>query len=204
LPDGTQLRVSWYHPALIYEGQVMCCISEPKTWTVLEDQAKRMQAAWGAKAYMMGFDEIRALGWDRSCEKKRMTPGALIGEAAKRCRKLIAGSTAYVWSDMFDPHHNAVARDYYLVKGDLRGSWEGLPKDVVVVNWNFDKRAESLKFFAKEGHRQVIAGYYDADPAQITKWLDAAKGVEGVEGVMYTTWRGNYADLERFAELVRG
>ena len=95
---------------------------------------------------------------------------------------MLAGATAYTWSDMFDPHHNAVKKDYYLVAGDLGGSWDGLSKDVVIVNWNFDKRDASLKFFADRGHRQVIAGYYDADPAQVKKWLSLGGQGEGSGG----------------------
>ena len=79
---------------------------------------------------------------------------------------------------MFDPNHNAVAKDYYLVNGPLTGSWEGLDKDVIIVPWYFAKRAESLKFFADRGHQQVIAGYYDAKPERIKEWLDAATRLE--------------------------
>jgi hypothetical protein len=50
----------------------------------------------------------------------------------------------------------------------------------------------------------VIAGYYDHDPGQIREWLKAADGVPSVLGVMYTTLRGAYGDLEKFAEAVRG
>ena len=28
LPEGTKLRVSWYHPAIVYDGQVSACIAE--------------------------------------------------------------------------------------------------------------------------------------------------------------------------------
>ena len=54
---------------------------------------------------------------------------------------------------MFDPNHNAVKGPYYLVDGSLLGSWEGLDRDVVVVPWHYEKRAESLRFFAARGHR---------------------------------------------------
>ena len=60
-----------------------------------------------------------------------------INPQAKRC----------IWSDMFDPHHNAV-KDFYLVNGNLSGSWEGLPKDTIIMNWNSGKPAPSLKHFA--------------------------------------------------------
>ena len=44
-----------------------------------------------------------------------------------------------------------------------KGSWEGLPRDVIIANWNGGKAPESLKFFAGRGHPQLIAGYYDVD-----------------------------------------
>ena len=202
LPEGTRLRVSWYHPAIIYNGAVMVCVSEPQTDALLQDEARRMRAAWGTKRYMMAHDEIRMLNRDAACESRNLGAGALLATQVKRCADLLAGSDVYVWSDMFDPVHNA--RDgYYLVRGDLTGSWEGLDPSVTVVNWNFDKRDASLKFFAERGHRQVIAGYYDAPPERVKAWLDAAAKVKGVVGVMYTSWRDNYDDMETFARLVR-
>jgi hypothetical protein len=71
------------------------------------------------------------------------------------------------------------------------------------MNWNFQNRDQSLKFFADRGHRQVIAGYYDADLGQIKSWLESANRVNGAIGVMYTTWRGDYSNLEKFARLVQ-
>jgi hypothetical protein len=103
---------------------------------------------------------------------------------------------------MFDPYHNAV-KDYYLVRGDLAGSWEGLDPSVTIMNWNFGKRDQSLKFFADRGHKQIIAGYYDDEPAQVKEWLKSAAKVKGVVGVMYTTWQNKYGDMETFARLVK-
>ena len=113
------------------------------------------------------------------------------------------GGEIYVWSDMFDPFHNA-KKDYFLVKGDLKDSWLGLDKAVKVMLWNFEQRAQSLKFFAGLGQPMLIAGYYDAPPARVRDWLDAAKDYPGVEGVMYTTWESNYRDLEKFSDEIKG
>ncbi|MDB6055907.1 MAG: putative glycosyl hydrolase, partial [Verrucomicrobiales bacterium] len=105
-----------------------------------------------------------------------------------------------VWSDMFDPNHNAHG-DYYLVRGNLAGSWEGLPKEVLVVPWLYEKRKESLQWFSNRGHEQIIAGYYDHRPEQIANWLSAAEGVKGVTGYMYTTWEANYKDTQRMIDV---
>ena len=207
LPDGTRLRASYFHAATIYEHQATICLSEPKTYELLRDQAKRVHAAWNAKSYMMSHDEMRVADWCETCQARHLTPGQLLADNVKRCVEILhetaPGAHLYVWSDMFDPHHNAVPGPYYLVNGPLTGSWEGLPKEVTIVNWNSPKCAESLKFFADRGHAQVIAGYYDAPPEKIRDWFAAAKGVPGnIQGVMYTTWKHDYSQLEKFGKLV--
>ena len=67
LPEGTPLRVSWYHPAIIYDEQVCGCICDPKFDALLADQAERMKQVWGADGYLMSHDEFRVFGWDESC-----------------------------------------------------------------------------------------------------------------------------------------
>ncbi len=109
---------------------------------------------------------------------------------------------------MFDPTHNARRTGcYYLVKGDgpWQGSWKGLDKDIVVVNWNPspDKRVDSLRHFAERGHRQILAGYYDGPVGTIRDWLRDAQQAQGVTGAMDTTWQHQYRDLERFARQLQ-
>ena len=104
---------------------------------------------------------------------------------------------------MFDPYHNAVKGPYYLVNCPWTGSWEGLDAKVLIFNWNYGKRDQSLKFFADRGNEQIIAGYYDNDLSEWKNWLESSKKVEGVVGYLYTTWRHDYSKLERFAEMAR-
>ena len=200
LPDGTRLRVSWYYPPIIYDGQVAACISEPKFNDLLANQSQRMKRLWGAKGYMMSFDEFRCFGWDLSCQDRHQTPGQMLAESLRQCTRLVSPWQAYVWSDMFDPYHNAVKGPYYLVNGPWLGSWEGLDKSVIVMNWNYGKRDESLKFFADRGNRQIICGYYDNDLSEWNTWLRSAGKVKGIVGYVYTTWRSDYDRLEEFAK----
>ena len=203
LPDGTKLRVSWYYPPIVYDGQVAICISEPKTMQLLADQSRRVKQLWGARGYMMSHDEFRVCNWDASCERRHQTPGQMLAQNLRQCTQLVAPQTAYVWNDMFDPFHNAVKGPYYLVNGPWTGSWEGLDKNVIVMNWNYGKRDESLKFFADRGNRQIIAGYYDGPLSDWKNWLTSAAKVKGVVGYMYTTWVGNYSDVEKFAQMAK-
>lgn len=200
-PDGTRLRASWWFVPVLYHGQVTICPSEPATMELLADQARRVRARFGAAGYLMMHDEVRVLGWDPAC-RALGTPAQVMATNVRACARMLDGARVYVWGDMFDPWQNAV-KDDHLVAGDMTGSWEGLDSSVTVVNWDTRRAQMALRFFARRGHRQVIAGYYDGGPAQVRGWLAASRGVPGIEGIMYTTWQGNYGDLEAFAREVK-
>jgi hypothetical protein len=207
IKDGDRLRVSWYHPVVIQEFQVAASLSDPKVFELLKDQAKRVNALLKPKTWFMSHDEIRVTGWCREAEASGKTPGQRLAENVRRCVEILhsesPGSRIAVWSDMFDPNHNAVDK-YYLVNGPLTGSWEGLPKGVIIANWNGGKAAASLKFFADRGHEQILSGYYDSTDLQrgFGRWHDAARGVPGVAGFMYTTWRHQFGPLEEYGKAI--
>ncbi len=206
--DGEVLSVSWYHPVATHGTQVMCCVSEPKVYDILRDQARRVNELYKPKKVMLSHDEIRVMNWCAACQSRKLTPGQLLADNVKKCREIanqeMPGAEVMVWSDMFDPTHNAVD-DYYLVNGTLKGSWEGLDKSVTIMNWNGGKLAESARFFADRGHKQVIAGYYDVDDLSgFTDWDAKVKGVPNVIGFMYTTWQQKYGLLDEYGKAMIG
>ncbi len=207
LREGQRLRVSFYHPVIMGGGQVMCCLSEPKVYEILKDQVQRVNALLQPNGFFMSHDEMRVANWCKACQDRGMTPGEMLADNVRRCvgiiRDIRPDARIHVWSDMFDPNHNARG-DYYLVNGSWAGSWEGLPSDVVIVNWFYRARKENLPWFAERGHQQILAGYYDKSEFHTPQWLRDAEGIPGVAGVMYTTWRHQYDDLEGFARAVWG
>ena len=208
IKDGQKLRVSYYHAVTIYDNQVPCSLTEPKVFEIVEDQVRRVQKLFEPQTYFLSHDEIRVANWSEPDRASGKTAGQQLADNVRRCaeivRRINPQAKLCIWSDMFDPHHNAV-KDFYLVNGDLSGSWEGLPKDTIIMNWNSGKAAPSLKHFAAQGHSQVLAGYYDAPPERIRNWLDTGKDFpNSLRGAMYTTWRSNFTDLEKFATAAWG
>ena len=94
-------------------------------------------------------------------------------------RKCSPKARVYAWSDMFDPWHNA--RDnYYLCNGSWVGSWYHLPRDVIVMNWNYSGYdGKSPRFFARNGFSQIMVG----TGPDIAKWLSANPDTPKVIGV---------------------
>lgn len=206
LREGDRVTLDAFHTLIVYEGQVNCSMVEPKVFEFCESEIRHAVEAFDPDGFLLSHDEIRCAGWEPAETKGFAHAGALFAENMRRCaaiaRKAGGGKPLYSWSDMFDPNHNA-KKDYYLVNGDLAGSWEGLPGDLTVIKWGGGGIARpGLEFFAGRGHRQIIAAYYDSDPVRDhAMWTAASKGVPNVEGVIYTTWRNDYSQLEKFAGL---
>jgi hypothetical protein len=212
IQQGERLRVSFYHAMTTDQGKVAICLSEPQTYALMKEEAERVCQTFSPRGLFMAHDEVRVMNWCQACQSRGQTPGQILAENATKgeiiCRRALprtqTAADVFIWSDMFDPYHNAVA-SYYLSNGSVAAAAAGLPHDVVVVNWNYDQRAQSLPFFHNRGNRQVLAGYYDGPVANIRTWLNDAAGMGvPIEGVMYTTWVGNYADLEAFATAAWG
>lgn len=205
--DGQTLHVSYYHAVTIYDNQIPCSLSDPQVFAIVKDQVQRVQKLFEPRTFFLSHDEIRVANWSEPEQRAGKSAGLVLAENVKQCvqiiREINPQAKLCIWSDMFDPHHNAV-NDFYLVNGDLKGSWEGLPGDMLIVNWNSGKPDKSLPFFAGRGHSQVLAGYYDGPPDSIRKWQAAGNGLKGVNGAMYTTWQSNFSDLEKFAEFAWG
>jgi hypothetical protein len=208
--EGQTVLVSFYHPAIIGSSQVMCCLSEPEVYKILEDQVRHVNDLLHPEAFLMNHDEIRCANWDLSCQQRGLTPGQLLADNVARCTQMIRNNAPnadiYVWSDMFDPFHNAGQEPYYLVNGSWRGSWEGLDARIIIMNWYAEPAPANNKWFAERGHRQMLAGYYDKGPGHFydPEWLEKTREVPGIIGVMYTPWSKGYEDIEAWAEAVWG
>jgi hypothetical protein len=206
---GAALKVGYYHTVTIYDQQVCCCLGDPEVFRVLADQVRRVDQLLSPKTYFLSHDEIRVANWCPACRRDDRTAGQLLAENLRQCtatiRQVSPQAQLCVWSDMFDPHHNAVAGPFYLVNGSLEGSWEGLPSDMLIVNWNSGKPRQSLPFFSQRGHANLLAGFYDHDPAAITAWQAAGRETQStVTGAMYTTWKNDFSKLEEFARHAWG
>jgi hypothetical protein len=209
IQEGTRLRVSYYHPVIVYEDRLMSCLSEPKIFEDWQAEVKQADELFHPAAYLMSHDEIRVANQCALCQSKNMTPGELLAwnvrQAAGIIRKVRPDAQIWVWSDMFDPMHNAVDH-YYAVNGTFAGSWKGLDKDVGIVNWHGGLKGKNCQFFADLGLRQILSGYYDSDEdgSAIAEWRANTKGVPGIIGAMYTTWENKYGSMETWAKRAWG
>ena len=203
IQDGEVLRLSWYHPMVINDSQVTVCMAEPEVYEIIDREAKLLAERLHPHRVLLGTDEIRMGGTCQACAGRDLA--ALLGESVTKeagaIHRYTPDARVYIWSDMFDPHHNAHG-NYYLAQGDFTGSWNYLPKDITVCLWGGEPQETSLKFFSDHGFETLVACYYDADNLDDVKgWMRAARAYSNVRGFMYTPWTGKYDLLPAFGEL---
>jgi len=221
LPPGTRLKpgdkvaIDFYAMQPAFGHQLNLCLTEPAVQAWDLENARTIAAVVPPKTgFFLMYDEMRQMNSCALCRSRHLSAGELLAwhasETIRRFEALRPGSSIYVWSDMFDPYANAHDH-YFLVEGDLAGSWKGLPPAVTIMNWNQEHLRESLKWFSGENrkqpvpHRQIIAGYYDSHDGQAsaTSELQQARGIPGIDGLMYTTWELDEMQAAAFAAAAR-
>jgi len=206
--EGDRVHAGWYHAALVHQEDIdqgFACLSESELYQIWTRQVEAIDGLMRPRRYLIGHDEIRAANSCAACARLRRSAGEAIAESARRAlaivREVNPKAEICAWSDMFDPYENAVAR-YYLVEGSLAGGWNGLDRSVEIVNWS--DRIDSYRWFARRGHAQALAGYYDGEEPPTDRWLPRVRREVPLTGVMYTTWKSDYTQLEPFAAALWG
>ncbi len=216
LKSGQMVTMDYYTVVPQIGWEVTSCFSEPAVQQWNHDNAVAQSKAFPAgTGVFLDYDEIRQGDSCDLCRSKNMTAGQLLAWNVEQTTQTLdgvwgAGTKFYFWDDMFNPFHNAVA-NYYDVEGDLTGSWQGLPPGTTIMQWNLGDLANSLAFFsgtdARQPHamQQIIAGYYDSGDGATaaTTELQAAMGIKGVVGLMYTSWEDDYTQLSAYANAAK-
>jgi len=198
ITDRQRLRASFYHAVAVYGQQVSLCLSHAPTYDLFAQGVRELQDALRPAGYHISVGEIRTANWDEDCAKLGLTPGELLVESIKRriaiVREVNQQARVYAWSDMLDPWHNAVD-NYYLCHGTWAGAAASVPRDLVIINWNFTgHEGKSPRYFADLGFRQLLLG-----GAEVRTWLDANPDVRGIIGAYAFEAR----DPEEYARLWR-
>jgi hypothetical protein len=205
IQGGEHLRVSWYHSMLIHDSQVTTCMAEPELYEIFDHEAKLLAERLKPRRVLLGTDEVRMGGTCKACSGRDMAQllGECVSKQAASVRRYSPQAQVYVWSDMFDPNHNAHP-NYYLVQGAFTGSWQHVSTNLVMAVWGGAPREESLRFFAEQGFPVLIACYYDAaDLSDVKNWISLSKPMSNVRGFMYTPWTKRYDLLPEFGGFLK-
>jgi len=205
--EGAGLAVSWHMRPQIYSTRIPASTCHPEYYAIHKQLVAGLDAAFGGPpGFMMryagGHNGWYLGNWDPACGE--MKAGALIALTIRKSETLLRGVRAscelYLWNDIVDPF--ACAKPAYgLWRGSLEGAWEGVARSTLIVNRNPEHLTESLLFFARRRHEQIVAcpARTDAISGRL-HGLEAAEaaGATGIVGFMYGS------GYETFEELAQG
>ena len=205
IAPGTKVLVDCWIPAVEGQRQYSGCPSAAGAYRYFEESAKEVEAFFHPKTWMLGIDEWRVANRCRRCQARNVTPAELMGECTARqhaiIRKVSPNAEICAWADMFAPTDNAHDH-YYCVKGDITGSWNYVPKDIIMVVWMNGRGPVAFKHFADNGFRTLAGIYYDAPNLDADRrWIAECNRTPGCLGTMYTTFEQKYGLLEDFAKM---
>jgi hypothetical protein len=203
--EGARLRVSWYHSMVINDSRVSVCMAEPELYEILDREAKLLVEKLHPNSVLLNMDAIRMGGTCQACRGRNM--GELLGECITKqaaiLRSYAPSLEIYIWSDMLDPNQNAHG-NYYLVDGYFSGSWDHVPKNLILTVRGVAPREASLDFFAGRGSRTLVACDCEAEGLKnVEGWLNVAARVRRMRGFMYMPGPQEYKLLPAFGAMLR-
>ena len=186
LEGADKIYVDYYEPKAnqYADDRYSVCLSEETLYEYFTATAATIQETLHPKTWFLGFDEVTIGGTCETCHSTGLTTAQIFGKSVARQSEIIKNTQGVdpnvqivVWSDMFDPSHNATETPYQDVNGSLKDAVEYIPKDLIIACWydgdttrrqetmTVDKVAEhatyTLKFFSDRGFRTISSSYYD-------------------------------------------
>ena len=210
IKDGDKLKVSYYSLPMMRKGQIVACMSEEQTYEIWKNAAAKTQELVRPDFWFLDMDEVRGGGTCKACKDPdgtAMTPAQILGNCITRQAQMIRAlnpkAEIALWGDMLDPEHNAKSV-FFTVPGGYAGSWNYIPKDLILCPWNDGIAEKSLAHFSGLGMRTIAGAYYDegADLKTSRKWVDLLGKTPKSIGIIYFTWENKFQLMGAFGDMV--
>ena len=188
IPTGSQILknnlstiyVDYYAPKSnqYAASRYSACLSEEKLYDLMAQSAVRIQNTLQPKTWFIAFDEVTIGATCETCRETGLTAAQIFGKSVSRQYDIIKSvdpdAEIVVWSDMFDPSHNATEEPYQDVAGSLKDVAKYIPNDLIIACW-YDSTdpaemtvevvkehaVATLEYFSDLGFRTISSCYYD-------------------------------------------
>lgn len=180
------------------------CPSDPLGWKIQEKVISNVITKLHPKSLHISQDEAGLINKCSRCLARNMSNKEIMIDQINRVyniiRKYDPNVDVYIWGDLFNDFQNAP------VLG-VEGAVEGLPKDILIHDWNYvavyhsDKMQtfNQMNFYLDRGYR--VGGVAWFEPSNVLDILltGEKKGSQFI-GIMHTAWAGFNQSLYTTAE----
>lgn len=167
------------------------CPRHPRAKEIVGDLMDEMLDAFQADALHVGLDEVFEIGHCPCCQG---TPNAeLFAEWVNALHEHLVGKRGVemlMWSDRLLDGEATGYGEWDASKNDTWPAIDLIPKDILLCDWHYGAREEypSLAIFSEKGFRMVVCPWRELPATQALLRYAAAHPVEGLLGVLQTSW----------------
>ncbi len=168
------------------------CPSDPHGWEIMENFISTVLTELKPKSIHISQDEAGFVNKDSRCLARGMTNQEIMIDQINKVHNLIRkydkDVTIYMWGDLFNDLQNAP-------KIGATGIIKGLPKDIIVHDWNYIavyhsdkmKTVNQLNFYFDRGYKAGGVAWFE--PANVLDiLLTGRKHKDLFIGIMHSEW----------------
>jgi hypothetical protein len=175
------------------------CPLHPEVHKVLFPLLSELAAAFEAKAFHIGMDEVFCLA-DPGCPRcKGKDPAELFAGEVKTLRDHLqsVGCRTWMWGDRLLDGKATRIGSWEAATNGTHAAIDRIPKDVVICDWHYEKAHETPRYFAEKGFEVVACPW--RKPEVALGQLALIRSLRGGEdkavaaralGMVHTTWVG--------------
>ncbi len=168
------------------------CPSDPHGWEIMENFISTVLTELKPKSIHISQDEAGFVNKDSRCLARGMTNQEIMIDQINRVHEIIRkydkDVSVYMWGDLFNDLQNAP-------KIGATGIVKGLPKDIIVHDWNYIavyhsdkmKTANQMNFYFDRGYKTGGVAWFE--PANVLDiLLTGRKHKDLFIGIMHSEW----------------
>jgi Glycosyl hydrolase family 20, catalytic domain len=149
--------------------------------------------AFDADAFHVGMDEVFLIASEHCPRCRGGDPGKLFAKAVNDLHRHIVGQRKLemlMWSDRLLPADTLKYSEWEAAKNHTEGAVELLPKDIIMCDWHYEKRADypSVPYFLQRGFRVWPSGWQPLEATKAFSSYARQQTDKRMLGYLCTTW----------------
>lgn len=169
------------------------CPQHPEVNRVVFALIDELIDAFDADAFHVGMDEVFLIGSEYCPRCRGGDPGKLFAKAVNDLHRHVVGQRKIemlMWSDRLLPADALKYSEWEASKNHTEGAVELIPKDIIMCDWHYEKRAEypSVPYFLQKGFRVWPSGWQPLEASKAFSNYAREQKDKRMLGYLCTTW----------------
>jgi Glycosyl hydrolase family 20, catalytic domain len=182
----------------------------PRTNEIVFALIDEIAAAFDAKAFHVGMDEVFLLKNEHATATKNLDPADVFAKVVNDLHEHVVqkrGLVMLMWADRLIDGNRWNMGEWEASKIGTAPAVDKIPKDIILCPWHYEPRTayESVPMFMEKGFHVLPASWKDVDASSaLIRYAQANQRDGLLVGHIFTTWSAKTGDLTTWPPIVAG